>query len=232
MSDKAEKETSSVIAPAETKVMTIQGVQLRISLGKDIVVRIPEVGHSYRGRIVGFDPYEYLIASLRLPSDLRKALTLGGRIIVKYIHQGTVYGFKTVVRNAVTCPTSLIFFDYPSLIEKVELRRDARTRCNIDGALQSEEGAYECLFVNISATGCKASVRAGTRDRMARLQVGETLVAILNLGAEGTLKLPIVVRNIQSEGGLHTLGAMFLDLNDTEEEKIAKYLERMRRLTR
>jgi hypothetical protein len=41
-----------------------------------------------------------------------------------------------------------------------------------------------------------------------------------------------VVRNIRREKGLHTIGAMFLDLNDTEEERIGKYLERMRRLTR
>jgi c-di-GMP-binding flagellar brake protein YcgR len=232
MAEKPAKEINNMIAPAETKVLMMPGVQLRVSPGKDVVIRIPGAAHSYRGRIVGFDPYDYLIASVRLPGRVREQLALGGQIIVKYIHQGTVYGFKTTAFNTVTSPTSLIFFAYPSVIEKVELRRDTRTRCNIDGRLLAEDAEYECLIVNISATGCKATVRAGTRDPIARLEVGDTLVSIVNLGAEGTLKLPIVVRNIRREQGLHTIGAMFLDLNDVEAERIGKYLERMRRLTR
>ncbi|WFS62183.1 flagellar brake protein [Pseudodesulfovibrio thermohalotolerans] len=232
MSERSEKETDNATAPPENKVVKIPGVQLSVSPGKDVVIRVPGADRSYRGRIVGYDPYEYLIASVRLPGRIRRELALGGQIIVKYIHQGTVYGFKSMVHNAITSPTSLLFFDYPSVMEKVELRRDARTKCNIDGMLQAEDAEYECMIVNISATGCKASVRAGAREPIARVEVGDTLVAIVNLGAEGTLKLPIVVRNIQREQGIHTLGAMFLDLNKAEEEKIGNYLERMRRLTR
>jgi c-di-GMP-binding flagellar brake protein YcgR len=222
----------NVIAPAEAKVRKMPGVQLRVSLGKNVVIRVPGADCSYRGRIVGLDPYEYLIASVRMPARIREQLALGGEIIVKYIHQGAVYGFKTTTFNAITSPTSLVFFAYPSSIEKVELRRDSRTKCNIDGMLRSEEGEYECMIVNISATGCRATVRAGTRDPIARLEVGDPLVAIVNLGTEGTLKLPIVVRNIKREQGLHIIGAMFLDLNDIEEERIGTYLERMRRLSR
>jgi len=232
MSDEPEKETGNTIAPAESKVVKMPGVQLRVSLGKNVVIRVPGADRSYRGRVVGFDPYDYLIVSVRLPGRIREQLALGEEIVVKYIHQGTVYGFRTTTYNAVTSPTSLIFFAYPSIIEKMELRRDTRTKCNIDGSLRSEEAEYECLIVNISATGCKATVRAGARDPIARLEVGDTLLAVVNLGAEGTLKLPIVVRNIRREQGLHTIGAMFLDLNDVEEERIGHYLERMRRLTR
>ena len=230
-SEKTER-AENMLAPAAAKVLKMPGVQLRVSLGKNVVIRVPGAEHSYRGRIVGFDPYDYLIASVRLPGRIREQLALGGQIIVKYIHQGTVYGFKTEAYNAITSPTSLIFFAYPSVIEKVELRRDTRAKCNIGARLQSEEDEYECMIVNISATGCRATVHAGTRDPMARLEVGDTLVAFVNLGTEGTLKLPIVVRNIKREQGLHIIGAMFLDLNDIEEERIGKYLERMRRLSR
>jgi c-di-GMP-binding flagellar brake protein YcgR len=222
----------AMLAPAEAKVLKMPGVQLRVSLGKDVLIRLPGFDRSYRGRIVGFDPYDYLIASVRLPGRIREQLALGGQIIVKYIHQGTVYGFRTSVFNAITSPASLVFFEYPSVIEKVELRRDTRTRCNIDGKLQSEDVEYECLIVNISATGCKATVRAGARDPLTRLQVDDTLMAFVNLGAQGTLKLPVVVRNIRREQGLHTIGAMFLELNDAEEKRIGSYLERIRRLSR
>lgn len=231
MPDSADMETNNTIAPPATKVLKMPGVQLRVALGKDVVIRVPGAEQPYRGRIVGFDPYEYLIAAVRLPGRVRQQLSLGGELIVKYIHQGTVYGFKTTAYNTVTSPTSLVLFAYPSMIEKVELRRDARTKCNLAGKIQIENGGYECMVVNISATGCKASVRARARDPLARLEVGDTLMIIVNLGTEGTLKLPIVVRNIQREHGLYTLGTMFLDLNEIEEERIGIYLKRMRRLT-
>ncbi len=216
----------------DAKVVMIPGVQLSVSLGKDVIVRVPEKDLAYRGKIVGFDPYDYLIASVRLPSSLREELSMGGQIIVKYVHQGTVYGFKTLVRNAISSPTSLLFFDYPTVMEKVQLRRDSRTNCNLDGTLYSDEGEHDCLILNISSTGCRVSVRAKARDRIAAVEAGAILILSLNLGAEGGIKLPIMVRNAKREQGLLTLGSMFLDPNAEEEERIGKYLERMQRLTR
>lgn len=233
MQDLPDKNSDSAMTvSADAKVRKMPGVQLSVSPGKDVIIRVPGLAQSYRGRIVGFDPYDYLIASVRLPSSLRGELALGGQIIVKYINDGTVYGFKTYVRNAITSPTSLLFFDYPSVMEKMELRRDSRTQCNLDGTLHSDDGDYDCLILNISHTGCKVSVRAKARDSLASVEIGTTLILSLNLGAEGTLKLPLVIRNVEREQGIHTLGSMFLDLNDDEEERIGKYLERMKRLTR
>ncbi|WP_319583131.1 flagellar brake protein [uncultured Pseudodesulfovibrio sp.] len=220
-----------MLAPAEARVLKIPGVQLRVSLGKNVVIRVPGADQSYRGRIVGLEPYEYLIVSVRLPGRIRDQLALGGEIIVKYVHQGTVYGFKSTTFNAVTSPTSLIFCAYPTVIEKVELRRDTRTKCSIDARLLTEDAEYECLIANISSTGCKITVRACARDSIARLEGGDTMMIAANLGIEGSLKLPIVVRNIKREQGLHVIGAMFLDLNEIEQERIGTYLERMRRLS-
>lgn len=217
---------------ADAKVMKMPGVQLSVAPGKDLVIRIPGMGRSYRGRIVGFDPYEYLIASVRLPADLRAELALGCQIIVKYIHQGTVYGFKTTVRNAVSSPASLLFFDYPTVIEKMQLRRDSRTDCNLDGTLYSDDGEHDCLILNISNTGCKVSVRAAARDPLADVETGAVLVVGVNLGTEGRVKVPVMVRNVKCGQGLLTLGSMFLDPTEDEEERIGRYLERMRRLTR
>lgn len=223
---------NNTLAPADAKVVVIPGVKMSISLGKEVVIRIPGTEQSYRGKIVGFDPYEYVIANVRLPSRIRQELAFGGQIVLKYIHKGTVYGFKTTVHNAITSPTSLIFFDYPSTIEKIELRRKERARCSIDGALHSSDGAHDCLVVNVSETGCKISARAGNRDTISTTQVDDTLFVVMNLGADGTLKLPIVVRNIKREKGILTLGAMFLDITKEEEKRIVKYLARVQRHTR
>jgi len=232
MTRKTDISERHTLAPTDAKVVVIPGVKMSVSLGKEVVVRIPGTEQSYRGKIVGYDPYEYVIANVRLPSRIRQELALGGQIILKYIHKGTVYGFKATVHNAITSPKSLIFFDYPSVIEKIELRRKERTKCSIDGALHSSDGAHDCLIVNVSETGCKISARTGSRDTISTTKVDDTLFVVMNLGADGTLKLPIVVRNVRREQGILIIGAMFLDIMKDEEKRIGKYLSRVQRHTR
>lgn len=219
------------VAPAGTKVITIPGVKLSVSIGKDVVVRQPDAEHSYKGRVVGYNPYEYIIVSVRLPGKIREELVSGGPIILKYIHRGTVYGFKTFALTTVSSP-ALLIIEYPRAIEKIELRRETRQEVNLDAVLHGNEGESECLVINMSTTGCKISARAGTKDPLYSIKKDETMVISLSLGHEGALKLPIVARNIKRERGIITIGAMFLDIFKKEEDIIAKYLERVRRLTR
>jgi hypothetical protein len=109
------------------------GFQLDISPGKDVAVLIPGSSSGYRGRIVGYSPYEYIIAQVRLPAAVRRDLTLGGQIVLKYVQKGTVYGFRAGVLNSLTAPAPLLIIEYPDSIEKIELRRNSRHRCQIDG---------------------------------------------------------------------------------------------------
>ncbi|BCS88568.1 flagellar brake protein [Pseudodesulfovibrio sediminis] len=222
---------ATAIAP-DAQVAKIPGVNLNVALSKEVVIRVLGVDQSYKGKIVGYDAYEYIIAAVRLPSKIRKKLAFGGEIIVKYILEGTVYGFKTSVHNAVSSPTSLIFFDYPSVIEKIELRRESRIDVNLNGEVHANDGEHDCIILNVSETGCKLSVRASSRDPISNIKVEDTVMVVIDFGVEGALKLPIAVRNIKRGKGILTLGAMFIDINPNEEEVINKYLERVRRLTR
>lgn len=222
----------SAIAPADAKVSKIPGVKASVAVGREVVIRVPGVAQSYHGRVVGYDPYEYIILSVRLPSAVRNDLADGGQLILKYIHKGTVYGFRTYAMDAIRTPAPLVFVEYPGSIEKIELRREARCEVNVDGELHTAAGPHECLVVNLSTTGCKISARARARDALSATRVDDTMVVSFTLGPEGALKVPLAVRNVKREHGIITLGAMFLDLNDKEEETIAGHLEKVRRLTR
>jgi len=229
---KSLKTNPPTVAPEGAKVTKIPGIQMEISLGKEVVIRIPGVEQSYRGKIVGLDPYDYIIASVRLPSSVRKELSFGGELIVKYIQKGTIYGFRATVHNAIASPASLIFFDYPDVIEKIDLRRASRHKSSIDGMLHTIEGDFECMVVNVSETGCKISARAGARDILKKTKVDDTMVISMTLGSDGQLKLPVAVRNLSVEKGIIYMGAMYLDIRKDEEELITKYLDRIQRLTR
>lgn len=229
MPDQADRQPT--IAPDSAKVLKIPGVKMSVSVGKDVVVRLPDADRSYRGRVVGYDPYEYIIVGVRLPNTVRQQLAAGGQVILKYLHKGTVYGFRTYAVNAVRSPASLIFIQYPGVIEKIELRRQPRCEVNLDGVLHTNNGPHECLVINLSSTGCKVSARATAKDAVVGTQVDETVVVAFALGEEERLKIPMAVRNIKRRKGILTLGGMFLDLMDKEEAAIEHYLEKVSRLT-
>lgn len=233
MSTKAEPLQSNQPTPPapEKKVTRIPGVQLDIALGKEVIIRIPGREQSYRGKIVGLDPYDFLIAKVRLPSAVRKDLKFGGEVVIKYVHKGTVYGFKALVHNAISSPVPLIFFEYPDIIERLALRRTTRQKCHIDGMLHSTDAEVECMIVNVSETGCRISARIGSNEMLKNTKVDDALIVAMNLGNEGVLKVAIAVKNITMQKGIISFGCMFLDISQEEMESIQSYLEKISRLT-
>lgn len=217
--------------PDESKVRRIPGVQLNVKPGKEVVLRIPGRNQSYRGKVVGLDPYDYVIVKVRLPSAIRHELKYGGKVVVKYVQQGSIYGFRALVHNAISSPAPLLFFEYPDMIEKLDLRRTERTRCNIDGMLHTTDDEVECMIVNVSESGCKISARATSRDMLKNTQVDDALIVAMNLGNFGELKVAVAVKNITMEKGIISLGCMFLDITKDEMRTINDYLEKLNRLT-
>lgn len=232
MQTDAVKETTDTGMPeSESKIAKIAGVNLEVALGSDLVVMLPGAQTGYRGTIVGFDAYEYIIASLRLPKSVRDSLTYKGELVIKYLHEGTVYGFRSTILNHITRPAPLLFFTYPDSLEKLDLRKASRTSCNIDGTIFTMEGkGYECLVLNVSETGCKVSVAVNARDPLNTMEKGQDMVVTMQLGSSGAVKLPVGVKNITKEKGNIHFGCMFLDINEKEQEQISSYVEKIERL--
>lgn len=207
------------------------GVNLEVALGADLVVTFPGMQRGYRGRVVGFDPYEFLVANVRLPSSVRGGMGYKDTIVVKYLHEGTVYGFETLVLNHITRPAPLLFFEYPESIEKLDLRNASRTNCNIDSTLHTADSDYDCLVVNASDTGCRLSVAVGSRDALNMVEVGDDMVVSMRLGNLGNIKIPVTIKNIVAKQGVLLLGCMFIDISEEEQQLISTYVERIARLS-
>ena len=213
------------------KVTRVPGVNLEISLGEELILRLSDAENDIKGRVVGLEPYEYIIAKAHIPADTRESLRLGGRIVVKYILDGTVYGFRTDVLNVVSRPTSLIFFAAPNTVEKLELRKNKRYDCRIESTLHTKDTDTDALVVNISRDGCMISTRCNARDSLRDTLVDDTMVVSMSLGSFGTIKLPLVVKNVTFKQGIVTFGCMYLNIQPDEIQTIENYLEKLDRLS-
>lgn len=217
--------------PGGGRVGRVAGVHLDMAPGKDVAVHVDGLDQGYRGRIVGYEPYEYIIARVRLPSSVRRGLPGGGRVVIKYVHKGTVFGFRAGVLATLNSPAPLVVVEYPDAIERIELRRKARHRCQIDGLLHTPDNDRDCLVLNVSEAGCRVSARSDARDPLRRARVDDVLAVSMHLGASGTVRLPISVRSLGFEEGIVTIGSMFLDIRKEEVELVQKHLEKISRLT-
>lgn len=212
------------------RVTKVPGVNLEIGLGEEVVLRVADLDRDLKGRVVGLEPYEYIIAKARMSSEVRKSLSMGGRIVVKYILDGTVYGFRTDVLNVVAKPTSLIFFAMPNTVEKLELRKSKRYDCRIESTMHTRDADYEALVVNISTDGCMISTRCNVRDPLRDTDVDDTLVISMAMGSFGNVKIPVAVKNVSFKQGVITLGCMYLNIDQDELSVIEAYMDKLERL--
>lgn len=225
-------EQTQSVKSSDKKVSKMAGVNLELALGNDLVVMLPGRSGGFRGTIVGFDPYEYIVANVRLPQSVRAGLSYRDEIVIKYLHEGTVYGFRSNILNHITRPAPLIFFVYPDSIEKLDLRQASRFNCSIDGTVYTMEGkGYDCLILNVSETGCMVAASVNARDPLNTIDVGQDMLVAMQLGNLGTLKLPIAVKNVSKEKGTLRFGSMFLDINEEERELLVRYVEKIERLS-
>jgi len=217
---------------SDKKVAKLAGVNLELTMGNELVVMLPGRPGGYRGSIIGFDAYEYIVANVRMPQAIRSSLSYRDEIIVKYLNEGTVYGFRSNILNHVTRPAPLVFFTYPNSIEKLDLRRASRFNCNIDGTIYTMEGkGYDCLVLNVSETGCMVAASANARDPLNNVDVDDDMLVAMQLGSLGTIKLPIAIKNISKEKGTVRFGSMFLDISDEERSLLIRYVEKIERLS-
>lgn len=214
------------------KVAKLAGVNLELALESDLVVVLPRSKTTCRGIITGFHPYEYIMAGIRLPKSFISSMGYKEEIVIKYLLEGTVYGFKSNILNYITRPAPLLFFTYPDSMEKLDLRKSSRIDCNMEGMIftMDDGKGRDCLVLNVSETGCQVAVRIKSRDPLSKVEAGSDMVLAMQLGTKTHLKLPVSIKNVTREKGTIRLGCMFLDIKETEQEQLAEYVERIERL--
>lgn len=142
------------------------GTRLAIALGAPLQVDAPRVNGRFRAELAGMLPDVCLI--LTHPPVL---YSTGDSITVRYLHQGTVYGFRTDVRTVVTHPVKLLIVGYPRDVQEQNLRQSPRLECTLPCRIAGAAGeAQTGLLRDISRDGCQVLL---TRDETMSFEVDQ-----------------------------------------------------------
>ena len=183
--------------------------------------------------LVGREEGRYMI--LKIPSVIgnpEEIFAEGKELTVRYVHQGSVFGFRTPVALTVIGRYNVVFVDFPKIIEDFNLRVHKRYECNLPARLevitrhQNRQLRFKGVICDISKGGCKAKIAMQELEWVKEpLKIKSVIEIYLALpGVEGELFLQGAVRSmIQDDTGL-ALGVQFVDLSGKSQTQLNKFL--------
>ncbi len=199
-------------------------MHLDVNIGGPLTLHFPSLGKKYEARVVGLEPYSFLIVLGRLPQDVLAQVAGGLSMLAQHAARGMVFGFRTQILNRITNPASLLFLAFPESVDRIVLRHDARVSVNLPGTLNGKYGEQKVMVQDMTLTGCQFTAKADLRSPLRGAQVGDRLVLNCEMGCSLPLVVPVELRRVVSEKTLLHMGAQFADVSPETSEQLQGYI--------
>jgi len=176
------------------------------------------------GRIVGLSEYNYLILEIPLVIGHRARYVPGATVIVKFVNEGTVYGFYSEILQVHYEPAPIMYLKYPNEVESFEFRAHKRFVCKTPARMFNDEAHYHCLIDDISSGGCSLTVHQSSLKEEEHISLDEKARLVFNLSGLGEIELMCTVRSMLQEDKILSYGVEF-DATGDSYEQLGRYLE-------
>lgn len=201
---------------ANTNTNGAQHLDLPITLGTGLIIEIVNLKQRIKSQLVGMEHGKYLIVRVSekdLIGNFRSDHVKDSPMIVRYLHNGTVYGFSSSILNIVSTPAKLFFVTYPSKIDEFTVLSNSRHECILPALTMIGNDFVEMVILDISKQGCLCMVKTAdpNDERLyGAVQVNKTIdIKVQFPGAEGKFGLVGKIRNVSKDVGKILLGVQF-----------------------
>lgn len=222
-----EKQQSQQKPILELKHISTTGNRLALDIGSKIKMEFDEVDSPLVSTLVGMVPDKYLVVTTPNPfSVVETALSSASRIVIKYLHFGKLYMFKTKLIKAIDDPYHLLFLDYPTVVHYHELRKAKRTKIFIPTTLAlSNSKEFSGVLIDLSGLGCLCQVKSKENSPLPKVEVNAKInLRCLLPGLKGEQELKGEVKNIKKNIGESWIGIEFTNLQEDIRESIERYV--------
>lgn len=186
---------------------------------------------SFKSTVVGMERNQYLICSLPHIPGIWVKLHGRNQTIVRYVHGGVVYGFKSTLLGIIEEPFRLGLFLYPEDVETVKLRQHDRLPCLIPATGKLGETSLDGALLDLSVSGCCFTFAVSPEDQISDNFMGEELAVSVQLpGRANDLAVTMVVGNIRRQEAKIAIGGPFKGLDADTSTALQNFVERMGRL--
>lgn len=191
--------------------LTNYGKRISLEMGTELQVEIANVAMPLSSSLVGMSEDEYLVITPPMPYHLiKQKLYAGNELIVKYLHNGTIYAFQSKLIETIAKPFRLIFLEYPKIIERHELRTSKRAKCFFPAYFEFDTIKFSGIIMDISKRGCMFQIQMLPGETLPSFQIDEKIHLYCKFpGVEGDVGITGLLRNIKKSKQEATLGISF-----------------------
>jgi len=171
-------------------------------------------------KVVGWVSGKFFLTTCPHENGTRLKLETGTDHDIIYLSRGNVYGIRTHLFREIHTMVPLLLFSYPGKVERVELRKEPRYTTFFAADIGSEaEGIlelYKGTIVNLSNSGCLIKL-----SQLTAWPVGHEVNITFDMPTDNRqYSLPGIVRTIQRNKDIETLGIQFLDIPERFKDQI------------
>lgn len=201
-----------------------------ISLGTEVTIELEGVEERFKSRLIGVDGDRFLI--LRTPISIaaglmRATMSPGTGLIIRYLHHGTVWGFRSSVIQTMTGRLGVFFVEYPAEVENYDLRSAKRVEARIPARLVAEDETIEGMIVDLSATGARVLFESDQiKTEPPGPQCAVTLLTRFDTNDEPS-RLSCLVRSVHEDSARTSLGVQWQDPSPEVVAAISTYIDRV-----
>lgn len=206
------------------RIERLPGVHLDVKIGGPLLLHFPTLGKKYEGKVVGLEPFAFLIVLARLPQEVLAQAAAGAGLVAQHAAGGMVFGFRTEILKHVTSPAAMLFLGFPDSVDRLVLRRDERVSVNLPGTLNGKYGEQKIMIHDLTLTGCQLTAKVDLKTPLREAQVGDRLVLNCEMGCSLPIITPIELRRVETEKGLLHVGAQFVEISPETEEQLQGFI--------
>jgi c-di-GMP-binding flagellar brake protein YcgR len=200
-----------------------------MQIGTILEIQIEGIKSRLKSELFAIEEGNYLIIKLspfQSLANFTKLVYVGTVIIIRYIHRGTLFGFKSRIKHVMIEPAKLIFIEYPEKIESKELRVHKRLDCYLPANVRIEDNTIAGTITDMSREGCQFTVKTVNIGKSADLlQIDNEIVVSLQLpGVEEKLTITGKQKNIKKDKDNVNIGVLFSDMSIEVQEKLYDFL--------
>jgi len=200
---------------------------LGIELGIVLRIQLRGMKDTWNSTLVGMARNRYLISEIPAIPGLWVKLHQVNNIIVRYLHDGKVYGFYSTLVGEMSEPFRLAFLSYPEDIEIVNLRQSQRAPCLIPALISMNGASHQGAFTDISEGGC-SFLFDQSNSSGAGVAVGEEILfSVRFIGSSEVKSIKAIVKNIRLADKRTSIGTQFHEPGDDILESIRTYMEKV-----
>lgn len=174
-------------------------------------------------QVVGWDENAFILTRAIYVQGQPAKLKAGDPCKVRFLEEGTAYGFETEIISVQFFPFPLMFIKYPAAISRLKLRVADRYKTNLAATFSDTLGAmiFDATILDISEGGCGAKIPVIEGKDIA--PEGNYLITFQGMGGE--ISIPCKARKIDKGTATCFLGLEFHDMQKEHKETLNTYLE-------